>query len=134
MSGFRIFAMGIVLTLAWSVAAQEAASGGAGSEPTRSSAQSGVPSADEQLKILTARLVLSGDQQSKMKRILDDLHDNTVKIVQEPGLSHEERLAKVRPLRYKARDQMRAILNDEQKQKLDEYLQGPHPEMHGSLH
>ena len=28
---------------------------------------------------------------------------------------------------------MRAILNDDQKQKLDQYLQGPHNEMHGDL-
>jgi hypothetical protein len=28
---------------------------------------------------------------------------------------------------------MLEILNDEQKKKLDQYLQGPHPEMHGNL-
>ena len=55
-----------------------------------------------------------------------------MKISQDKNLSREERLAKVRPIRYKAHDQIRAILNDEQKKKLEQYMQGPHAEMHGN--
>jgi hypothetical protein len=61
------------------------------------------------------------------------LYDATLKVVQDESLSRDERLAKVRPQRYKARDEIRAILNDDQKKKLNEYQQGPHPEMHGNL-
>jgi hypothetical protein len=32
-----------------------------------------------------------------------------------------------------ANSKMREILSDEQKKKLDQYLQGPHPDMHGTL-
>jgi Spy/CpxP family protein refolding chaperone len=95
--------------------------------------QDDVPSADDQLKILTIKLDLTDDQQAKIKAILQGLHDATVKISQDQSLSREERLASVRPLRYKAHDQIREILNDEQKKKLEQYMQGPHPEMHGNL-
>ena len=133
MRRFGLWAIGSILLFSWSVSAQQPAAGSERDQLTRSAAENGVPSAESQLKILTAKLDLSADQQSKMKRILDELHEGTMKIVEAPGLSHEERLERVRPLRYKARDQMRAILNDDQKQKLDEYLQGPHAEMHGNL-
>jgi len=39
----------------------------------------------------------------------------------------------VRPQRYKADESIRAILNDDQKKKLDQYEQGPHSEMHSNL-
>jgi hypothetical protein len=35
--------------------------------------------------------------------------------------------------RYKADKQIREILSEDQKKKLDQYEQGPHPEMHGNL-
>ncbi|HET9307268.1 MAG TPA: hypothetical protein VFO46_14690 [Candidatus Sulfotelmatobacter sp.] len=53
--------------------------------------------------------------------------------MEDKSVSREERLAKVRPHRYKAHQQIREILNDEQKEKLDRFLQGPQPEMHGNL-
>jgi hypothetical protein len=40
---------------------------------------------------------------------------------------------KVRPLRMNADKKIREILSDDQKKKLDQYLQGPHSEMHGNL-
>jgi Spy/CpxP family protein refolding chaperone len=97
------------------------------------SMQDDVPTVDEQLKVLTIKLDLTDDQQAKMRPILQEMHDATAKISQDHSLSREERLAKVRPLRYKAHEQLREILSDEQVKKLQQYLQGPHPEMHGSL-
>jgi len=38
--------------------------------------------------------------------------------------------AKVRPQREQADKKMRALLSDDQKKKLDQYLAGPHGEMH----
>ncbi len=96
-------------------------------------AQSDLPPVEQQLKVLTAKLELTGDQQDKMKPILQDLHDATLKLTQDASLSQEERLARIRPVRYQTRDRMREILNDDQKKKLDDYLQGPHSEMHGPL-
>jgi len=96
-------------------------------------AQDGVPTVETQLKVLTEKLDLTGDQQAKVKAILQELHNATLKLVRDKSLSQEERLAKVRPQRYKADKQIREILNDDQKKKLDQYLQGPHSEMHGNL-
>jgi hypothetical protein len=96
-------------------------------------AQNDLPPVEQQLKVLTAKLELTGDQQDKIKPILQDLHDATLKLMQDASLSQEERLARITPVRYQARDRMREILNDDQKKKLDDYLQGPHSEMHGPL-
>jgi hypothetical protein len=98
-----------------------------------SGAGHGVPTVEEQLKVLTEKLSLTGDQQAKVKPILQELHDATLKLMQDEKLSHEERLDRVRPLRGNADKRIREILNDDQKKKLDQYEQGPHHEMHGNL-
>jgi hypothetical protein len=136
MNRLRNLAIGILLIAALAAAAQQAASGPAANdnnEQRQRSGQADVPSVELQLKVLTQKLDLTADQQAKMTSILKDLHDATLKIVQDANLSNDERLELVRPHRYKARDQMRTILSDDQKTKLDEYFAGPHPEMHGSL-
>lgn len=92
-----------------------------------------LPSIDNQLAVLTEKLDLSAEQQKKIRPILKNLHEATEKLMQDQSLSQEERLAKIRPQRYKANADMRAFLSESQKMKLDQYLAGPHPEMHGSL-
>jgi len=93
----------------------------------------GLPSVEAQLKVLTEKLNLSDDQQTTIRPILKNLHDVTEKVARNKSLSHEERLAKVRPQRMKADQQIRQFLSDDQKKKLDQYLAGPHGEIHGSL-
>ena len=102
-------------------------------EHGQSAAQDDVPIVGQMLKVLTEKLDLTGDQQAKIKPILEELRDATQKLVQDKSLSREERLAKVRPQRYKADKLMREVLSDDQKKKLDQYLHGPHGEMHGDL-
>jgi Spy/CpxP family protein refolding chaperone len=102
-------------------------------QQTSSNSSGGLPTVEEQLKVLTGKLDLTGDQQTKIKPILQDLHDATQKLMEDKSLSNEERLAKVRPQRMNADSRIRSILNDDQKKKLDQYEQGPHGEMHGSL-
>lgn len=103
-------------------------------QQTAAKTADGVPTVEVQLKVLTEKLDLTGDQQARITPILQELHDATEKLVQDKSLSREECLAKIRPQRYKADKQIREILSDGQKKKLDQYLQGPHPEMHGDLH
>jgi hypothetical protein len=93
----------------------------------------GLPTVKDQLKVLSDKLDLTGDQQTKVEPILRSLHDATLKLMQDKSLSEQERLNKVRPLRLDTDKKLREILNDEQKKKLDAYEQGPHPEMHGDL-
>jgi hypothetical protein len=103
-------------------------------EPAKGAAQGVVlPDVGDQLKVLTQKLDLSVDQQPKVKTILQELHDASLKLMQGESTSHEELLSKVRHLRMIADKKIREILSDVQKKKLDQYLQGPHAEMHGNL-
>jgi hypothetical protein len=116
--------------------AQQAPKGSSGTdkgEHGQRSAQTGLASVERQLKGLSEKLALSSDQQARIKPILQELHDATQKVIENKSLSHEERLAKARPQFYEADKQMREVLSDDQKKKLDEYEQQPHPEMHGNL-
>jgi hypothetical protein len=136
MNRFYALAIGTILIFALNARARQTASapGSSGkSEQAQPSTQDDVPTAGEQLKVLTNKLDLTDDQQATIKPILEGLHDATVKISQDSNLSREERLAKVRPLRYKAHDQILASLTDEQKKKFEQYMQGPHAEVHGKL-
>jgi Spy/CpxP family protein refolding chaperone len=125
MNRIRSLAIATMLIFALTTVAQQTTAGGP--------ANGGVPTVEGQLKVLTQKLDLTGDQQAKIKPILQDLHDGTQKIVQDDSLSRDERLARVRPLRYEADKKIREVLNDDQKKKLDQYEQGPHSEMHGNL-
>jgi hypothetical protein len=98
-----------------------------------SPADDSLPTVQQQLKALTAKLTLTGQQKTAITPILRQLHDETLKIVADESLTHEQRLHKVRPWRYETNREIRALLNEDQKKKLDAYLQGPHPEMHGGL-
>ena len=131
---FFFFTLGTALIFALATHAQQGnTTAGTAAKNTSSGEDPGLPSVETQLKVLTEKLSLTSGQQSKIKPILRELHDTTEKLIQDKNLSHEERLAKVRPRRYKADEGIRAILNDDQKKKLDQYEHGPHPEMHGNL-
>jgi hypothetical protein len=118
MKPIRIFVLLFVTLLAANVVAQTV---------------HGLPPAKEQLKVLTDKLGLSADQQSKAAPIIKDLHDATLKLMEDKSLSQEERLNRIRPLRLNTDKKLREILDDEQKKKLDAYEHGPHAEMHGEL-
>jgi hypothetical protein len=134
MNRHDLLLMGTMLILAVSAQAQQTTtSATAPAEAVPGQEAAGLPTVDAQLKVLTEKVNLSGDQQSKIRLILKELHDATEKLAADKSLSHEERLAKVRPQRQKADEQIREVLSDYQKKKLDAYLRGPHPEMHGNL-
>jgi hypothetical protein len=92
-----------------------------------------LPSVEEQVKVLAEKLNLSATQQAKIKPIMQGLHAATEKLLQDEHLSQQERLDKVRPLRKKADQEIRAVLSDDQRKRLDQYEAGPHDEMHGTL-
>ena len=132
----RLIALGTTFLIALAVPAQQAAAGPAGAVGNgqgRSGAQGDVPAVGEMLKVLTEKLDLTAAQQAKITPILQRLRDTQRALVQDKSLSREQRLAKLRPHRYQANEDIREILTDTQKGKLDQYLQGPHPEMHGNL-
>jgi Spy/CpxP family protein refolding chaperone len=136
MNRIRLLAIGNILLLALTAPAQQTASGPGGTdkqERGQRDAQDDLPTVETQLKVLTEKLGLTGDEQVKIKPILEELHDATQQLVQDENMSREERLSRVRPQRYRANKKIREILSDDQKKKLDDYLRGPHGEMHGNL-
>lgn len=128
MSRFRWVAIGILLALAVSAAAQE--TGAKKQENTQTAGQHSAPTVDALMKTLTEKLDLTADQQTKIKAVLQNLHEFTKKLADDPNLTDEERTAKAKPERMKAHQQMIAVLTEEQKQKAEEYLKGQHREMH----
>jgi len=133
MNQIRLLAIGSILLFAPAMMARQTPTQPGG--PAKGGApDAGVPRVEDQLKVLTQKLDLIGDQQAKIKTILQELHDASLKLMQDESMSQDELLSKVRPLRMNADKKIREILTDDQKKKLDLYLQGPHPEMHGNLH
>ena len=131
MNRIRLLAIGSVLLIAPAMLAEQTAQTG---EPAKGIAQGvGLPDVGDQLKVLTQKLDLSVDQQRKVKTVLQELHDASLRLMQDENISQDELLSKVRPLRMNADKKIREILSDDQKKKLDQYLQGPHAEMHGNL-
>jgi hypothetical protein len=131
-----LLALGTTFLLVVAVPAQQAVARPAGAEGEgqgQSATQDDVPAVGQMLKVLTEKLHLTAEQQARITPTLQRLHDIQQALVQDKSLSREERLAKMRPHRYKANEDIREILTDTQKGKLDQYLQGPHPEMHGNL-
>ncbi len=118
-----LIAIGMLMLASIAMPAQQVATAGAGA----------MASAEQQLKTLSAKLDLSPAQQEKIKPVLEHLRDATLKLMQDDSLTQEERLARIRPERFKARDEIRAALTDGQQKKLDDYLRGPHNELHGNL-
>ena len=134
MSPCRLLSIGTILIFAVTAHAQESTpSAGASTQRVSDAEHAGLPSVESQLKVLTEKLGLSAEQQERVRPIMQGLHDTTERLMQDKNLSHEERLARVRPERYKADERIRAELSEDQKKKLDAYERGPHPEMHGPL-
>lgn len=132
MNHIQLFATGITLMFAPVMLAQQTTT--EPGRPLKGALQaSDLPDVGNQLKVLTQKLDLAADQQPKVKTILQELYDATQKIMQDETISRDQLLNKVRPLRMNANSKIREILSDEQKKKLDQYLQGPHPGMHGTL-
>jgi hypothetical protein len=132
----RLIAFGTMLIVALAIPMQQIAAAPAGTERDEQGqrgTQDDVPIVGQMLNALTEKLDLTAEQQARVTPILQKLHDIQQTIVRDTSLSREERLAKVRPYRHKADEEIREILTDNQKGKLDRYLQGPHSEMHGNL-
>lgn len=142
MERFRYVAIGTALSFALmgtlAASAQQSTGGPAnavanGEHRQAAATQPHVPSVEQQMKVLTEKLDLTADQQAQLRPILQHMHDVVEKAVNDPTLSHEQREAVVRPEHIKAHTEAMQILNEDQKEKLAEYMQGPHPEMQTNL-
>ena len=117
-------AMGILLALVCAAGAQQSAPA-----PLDKAAH---PVAAN-LALLTAKLDLTADQQEKVRPILQELHQAMVKLAHDEGISPDERMGKMRDSFYRTDHELRPILNDEQKAKLDQIEHEPHSDLHHQL-
>jgi Spy/CpxP family protein refolding chaperone len=124
MNRIRSLAIGAMLMFALMAVAQQAT--------TANSAKRDVPAVEEHMRLLTAKLDLTADQETKMKPMIREMHDATEKVVDDASLSREERRARIRVIRSKADRDVREVLNDEQKKKLDQ-MEQESPEMHDDM-
>jgi Spy/CpxP family protein refolding chaperone len=123
MNHIRLLATGIVLMFAMTVAAQTAPSG---AEQNQSSGPIMSP-VERHLKVLSEKLDLTSDQQDGVRPILQEMHDSMHKADQDSSLSNDQRMDQLKTARMKADKQIREVLSDDQKKKLDQLEQGMHP-------
>jgi hypothetical protein len=86
--------------------------------------RSGTPGIDDQVSALTSALNLSSDQQTKVRSILQDQHQQAVNVVNDTSLSRDAKVQKIHQLRQSTIDKVRATLtSDDQKTKFDTMVQ-----------
>jgi periplasmic protein CpxP/Spy len=82
------------------------------------------PTIDDQVKALSQELNLTTDQQAKTKTILEDQRSQAMTIVNDSSLQREAKIEKLQTLREGTIAKVRTLLDDGQKKKLDQMLQG----------
>jgi len=92
--------------------------------PQAAPMRSGVSAIDDQVNALTAALNLTGDQQTKVRTILQDQHQQVMSLASDTSLSREAKMQKVHTLRQSTIDKVRGTLtSEEQKSKFDSMVQ-----------
>ena len=136
MNHSRLLAIATMLMIALTLLAQQTATAHGDSEGQDQS-QNGVPVAtptiEQHLKLLSAKLDLTAEQQAKIRPILQRMQEESQNVMRDTSLSDQARHYKMKNVRDKADKQVRPILDKEQKKKLDELEQEPHPEPHGDV-
>ncbi len=127
MSRIRLLVTGTILMFALTTVAQQTTT-----SSNAHDSMGGGPTVEKQLTLLTEKLDLTADQQAKTKNILQQLDETTQKIMQDESMSRDERMGNVRTCHHQADKELRAILSDDQKKRLDHFEQEPHPEFHGN--
>jgi periplasmic protein CpxP/Spy len=79
-----------------------------------------MPTVDEQVQMLSEKLSLTDEQKPKVRKIAEDMHQKMDAMQADQSMSREDRMAKMRSMHEHAMSQVKAILNDDQKQKFDE--------------
>jgi Spy/CpxP family protein refolding chaperone len=125
----RLLAVGAVLMFALSTMAQQPAT-----SPDAHAAA--VAPVEQHLKMLSEKLGLTADQQDKARPILQEMHDGSQKLADDPSLTPDQRQTAMRELFMKSDKQVRTFLTEDQKKKLDDMEaqmhSGPHGDQNGS--
>lgn len=94
------------------------------------SSQGRMSNVDEQVKVLSDQLNLSQDQQSKLKQILTDQHEQAMALIQDNSMDREAKMDKIHSLRSNTIAKVRDMLTAEQKPKFDAMVQQQDERIH----
>ena len=88
-------------------------------------------SPDQRLQMMTKKLNLSPDQQTKIKPILENESQQMQALHQDSSMSQEDRMSKMQQIRQSSNEQIKSNLNSDQQQKFEEMMShqghgGPH--------
>jgi len=80
-----------------------------------------MPSVDEMVQTMSEKLSLTDAQKPKIREIAEGVHKKMDSVMNDQSLSPEDRMAKMRAAHNDAMAQVRPILTDDQKKKLDDW-------------
>lgn len=78
---------------------------------------------DDQVKVLSDQLNLNADQQSKIKTILTDQHNQAMELIQDNSMARDAKVEKIHSLRASTIAKVRQLLTSDQQSKFDQMVQ-----------
>jgi Spy/CpxP family protein refolding chaperone len=90
----------------------------------------GMGNVDDHVKELTTKLNLTADQQTKVKTILDEHHQQMKATMNDQSMSKEDKHAKMKSMHDTVHAKMREVLTDDQKPKFDAMVKDMESNMH----
>jgi len=85
---------------------------------------------DEHVKELSNKLNLTADQQTKVKAILEQNHQQMETVMKDESMSKEDKHAKMKSMHDSIHTQIRDVLTDDQKPKFDAMVKDMEDHMH----
>ena len=93
-------------------------------------AHMGPGNTDDLMKDLTTKLNLTTDQQSRVRAILDEHHQQAKATMDDQSMSKEDKHAKMKSMHDSVHSKVREVLTDEQKPKFDAMVKDMENNMH----
>jgi protein CpxP len=90
----------------------------------------GMGNVDDHVKELTTKLNLTADQQTKVKAILEENHQQMQTTMKDESLSKEDKHAKMKEMHESVHSKVRDVLTDDQKPKFDAMVKDMEDRMH----
>jgi periplasmic protein CpxP/Spy len=91
----------------------------------------GMGNVDDHVKELTTKLNLTADQQTKVKAILEENHQQMQAMMKDDSMSKEDKHAKMMSMHNSVHAKVREVLTDEQKPKFDAMVKDMESNMNG---
>jgi hypothetical protein len=86
---------------------------------------------DDRVKVLAKNLDLNESQQTAVKKILERRQQETLRIRRDPTIAGSARIEQFRMLQDRTAEEIRAVLNEEQRKKYDPFAARRIPQTEG---